>query len=187
MADATLHQRLRVETAPAHEALERELDWQAQVATLTGYRALLGRLHGFHAVWEPAIAEALADGDFFEDRRRLAALGHDLAFLGLSGAEIGRLPQAQALSLTGPAGAMGALYVLEGSTLGGRVIGKHITAVHGLLGDGLAYYSGHGNRTGAMWAAFRSRLDSFEGEADAVVAAATETFDALRIWLVPGR
>jgi heme oxygenase len=78
---------------------------------------------------------------------------------------------------------MGALYVLEGSTLGGRVIGRHIAATHGLTGEGLAYYAGHGTRTGAMWSAFRARLDGFDGEGEAVVAAANETFDAMRVWL----
>jgi heme oxygenase (biliverdin-IX-beta and delta-forming) len=183
MSDPTLHLRLRAATAPAHEALERELDWQARVATLPGYRGLLARLHGFHATWEPAIGAALGDGDFFDPRRRMAALRDDLAFLGLPEAEIGNLPRAQPLTLAGPAAAMGALYVLEGSTLGGRVIGRHIGAVHGLSGEGLAYYSGHGPRTGALWAAFRARLDTFGGEGEAVMSAANGTFDAMRVWL----
>ncbi len=185
MAETTLHLRLRAATASAHEALERDLGWEARVATLNGYRDLLGRLHGFHAGWEPAIGAALGDGAFFDPRRRLAALGDDLAFLGLTAPEIAGLSRAQALVLAGPASAMGALYVLEGSTLGGRVIGRHIAAVHGLGGEGLAYYSGHGTRTGAMWSAFRARLDSFGGEGDAVVAAANDTFDAMRVWLTP--
>lgn len=80
---------------------------------------------------------------------------------------------------------MGALYVLEGSTLGGRMIGRHITATHGLTGEGLAYYSGHGPRTGSMWLAFRARLDTFDGDAAQVVSAANGTFDAMRAWLAP--
>ena len=183
MSDTTLHLRLRAATASAHAALERDLGWEARVATLGGYRDLLGRLHGFHAAWEPAIGAALDDGAFFESRRRLAALGDDLAFLGLTEPEIGGLPWARPIALAGPAPAMGALYVLEGSTLGGRVIGRHIAAAHGLGGEGLAYYSGPGARTGAMWSAFRARLDSFDGEGEAVVAAANDTFDAMRRWL----
>lgn len=186
MSDTTLHLRLRAATASAHEALERDLGWEARVSTLAGYRDLLGRLHGFHATWEPAIGAALDDGAFFDARRRVAALGDDLAFLGLTEADIGGLPQARPILLADPASAMGALYVLEGSTLGGRVIGRHIAAAHGLGGEGLAYYSGHGPRTGAMWSAFRARLDTFDGEGESVVAAANETFDAMRLWLTPG-
>jgi heme oxygenase len=183
MTDVTLHLRLRAATATAHEALERDLDWQARVGTLPGYRSLLARLHGFHTTWEPAIGAALDDGAFFDPRRRVAALAQDLAFLGLSPEGIDGLPHALPIPLDGPAAAMGALYVLEGSTLGGRVIGRHIAAAHGLTDGGLAYYSGHGPRTGAMWSSFRARLDAFDGEAVAVVAAANATFDAMRMWL----
>lgn len=183
MSDSNLHLRLRAATAPAHEALERDLDWQARVSSLAGYRGLLARLRGFHAAWEPVIGTALSDGAFFDPRRRLDALDRDLAFLGLSAEDIAGLDRARSLSLDGPATAMGALYVLEGSTLGGRVIGRHIGATHGLTGEGLAYYSGHGARTGAMWAAFRARLDGYEEESEAVVAAANGTFDAMRVWL----
>lgn len=185
MSHANLHLRLREATASAHAALERELDWEARVATMAGYRGLLARLHGFHSAWEPAIGASLADGAFFDPRCRLEALGRDLAFLGLSPESIGELPRSHPIALPGPAAAMGALYVLEGSTLGGRVIGRHIAATHGFTGDGLAYYSGHGARTGAMWSAFRTRLDTFDGEGEAVVAAANDTFDAMRRWLTP--
>jgi heme oxygenase len=185
MPDETLHLRLRIATAPAHAALEQDLDWMARVATMEGYRGLLARLHGFHRAWEPAIGAALADGMFFDPRRREAALARDLGVLGLSPEGIGGLPRALPIPLAGPAAAMGALYVLEGSTLGGRVIGRHIAATHGLTGEGLAYYTAHGARTGAMWSAFRTRLDTFDGQAAEVVAAANGTFDAMREWLTP--
>lgn len=183
MPDATLHLRLRAATAPAHAALERDLGWEARVASLAGYRGLLVRLYGFHSAWEPAIGTALADGAFFDPRRRLAALSRDLAFLGLSAEGIDGLARPRPITLDRAATAMGALYVLEGSTLGGRVIGRHIAATHGLTGGGLAYYSAHGARTGAMWAAFRDRLDAYDGDGEAVVAAANDTFDAMRAWL----
>lgn len=181
-----LHARLRAETSPAHLALEDALDWRTRVATRAGYRDLLGRLHGFHAVWEPAIGQALADDPFFDARRRLAALDADLHHLGLSPGAIAVLPRPEAVAIAGPAAAMGALYVLEGSTLGGRMIGRHIAALHGIDGDGLAYYRAHGPRTGAMWSAFRAALDDLSGdpvaEADAL-ASAVAAFDGMRLWL----
>ncbi len=183
MTDGPLHLLLRQATAPAHVALEHELDWAPRVATREGYRSLLARLYGFHRSWEPAIGAALSDGAFFDARRRVAALARDLAFLGLPPERIDGLPTAPAPALPGPAAAMGALYVLEGSTLGGKVIGRHVAATHGFAEDGLAYYTAHGPRTGAMWGAFRSRLDTYGGEAGTVVAAANGTFDAMRRWL----
>ncbi|MBY0254738.1 MAG: biliverdin-producing heme oxygenase, partial [Methylobacterium organophilum] len=139
-----LHARLRAATDPAHRALEVSLDWQARVATLDGYRDLLGRLYGFHAVWEAAIGSGLADEPFLAPRRRLALLAADLDHLGLRPDAVAALPRPAAPALHGPAAATGALYVLEGSTLGGQLIGRHIAGLHGFSGAGLAYYRAHG-------------------------------------------
>lgn len=178
-----LHARLRAATGPAHAALERDLDWQARVATLTGYRGLLARLHGFHAAWEPAIGAALADAAFLDPRRRLALLAEDLAGLGLPPAAIDALPRPSPAPIADAASALGALYVLEGSTLGGRVIARHVARVHGADAP-CAYYRAHGSRGGAMWTAFRGRLDAVpEAGAPAAAAAAVATFEALGRWL----
>ncbi|KAB1074789.1 biliverdin-producing heme oxygenase [Methylobacterium planeticum] len=181
----SLHQHLRAATAAAHQDLERSLDWEARVATLAGYRDLLARFRGFHGVYEPAIGAALADEAFFAPRRRLARLDADLSDLGLD-ARLD-LPGPPAPRLDGPDAAIGALYVLEGSTLGGQMIGRRIAALHGFdAATGCRYYLAHGNRTGAMWSAFRTHLDSLAAGPDAeaaAVAAANATFEALRLWL----
>ncbi|MBB2962054.1 biliverdin-producing heme oxygenase [Methylobacterium sp. R2-1] len=183
MSDS-LHARLREATAAAHEALERDLDWEARVATLAGYRTLLVRLRGFHAAYEPAIGAALADAPFFDPRRRLPALDADLHALG--GAVPGTLPAPTAPRLEGPGAALGALYVLEGSTLGGGVIGRHVARLHG-EGVPLAYYAGRGRATGPLWREFRERLDGLpEAQAAAAFAAGIATFEAMRGWLVSG-
>lgn len=182
----SLHARLRAATDPAHRALEDDLDWRARVATLPGYRALLERLYGFHAAWEPAIGLGLADEPFLGPRRRLALLAADLDHLGLVQEAIAALPRPASPTLEGTAAATGALYVLEGSTLGGQLIGRHIAGLHGFSGDGLAYYRAHGAGAGAMWAAFRARLETFAEDPAAeaaLIAAAVTTFAALRVWL----
>ncbi|KQT61157.1 heme oxygenase [Methylobacterium sp. Leaf456] len=178
-----LHIRLRAATAEPHEALERDLDWQGKVATLPGYRALLARLRGFHAAYEPAIALGLSDEAFFAPRRRLAALDADLSALGLDFFARTALPAPPAPRLEGEGAAMGALYVLEGSTLGGLVIGRHVGGLHG---DGvpLAYYSGRGREAGPLWRTFRERLDGLASTQEgAAFAAGVATFEAMRVWL----
>lgn len=191
-----LHLRLRIATGPAHQALEDSLDWRMRVSTLPGYRALLERLYGFHAAWEPAIGAALADEPFLAPRRRLSRLAADLDHLGLAPGALAALPRpgrpggAGGPILEGPAAATGALYVLEGSTLGGKVIGRHIAALHGFSEAGLAYYRAHGAAAGSMWAAFRARLESFADDPAAEAAltgAAVTTFAAMRAWLSPTR
>ncbi|CAO4176031.1 Biliverdin-producing heme oxygenase [Methylorubrum populi] len=183
----SLHARLREATAEAHAALERDLDWEARVATLSGYRDLLGRLRGFHASYEPAIAAALAEAAFFDPRRRLMALDADLRTLSLDGTALDALPMPARPRLDGPGAALGALYVLEGSTLGGTVIGRHVACLHGDTVP-LAYYAGRGRATGPLWRSFRQRLDDLpETAGQAAFAAGIATFEAMRHWLVTGR
>lgn len=182
----TLHARLRAATAEAHDALERDLDWQGRVATLDGYRVLLARLRGFHAVYEPAIATGLSDETFLAPRRRLAALDADLSALGLDAAARAALPAPPAPRLAGEGAAFGALYVLEGSTLGGLVIGRHVGGLHG-EGVPLAYYAGRGREAGPLWRTFRERLDGLAaGQEAAAFAAGVATFEAMRVWLTTG-
>ncbi len=186
MSAGDLHRRLRGATAGAHAALERDLGWERRVATRAGYAALLARLRGFHAAYEPAIGAALADDGFLAPRLRLARLDADLVHLGLAPEAPAALARPLPIRLDGPAAALGALYVLEGSTLGGQLIGRHVAGLHGLGIDGLRYYRAHGPETGRMWSAFRARLDGFAGEPAAeaaLTAAAVATFEALRVWL----
>ena len=74
----------------------------------------------------------------------------------------------------------GALYVLEGSTLGGRFIARHVEEVLGLHpGQGDLYFRGHGDQTGALWrettALIADLPECYEG---IVIEAAKRTFKA---------
>ncbi|GEP12082.1 biliverdin-producing heme oxygenase [Methylobacterium gnaphalii] len=181
-----LHARLRAATADAHQALEDELQWEARTATLDGYCSLLALMRGFHAGFEPAIGRALNDEAFFAPRRRLHSLDADLTCLGLDPAAIAALSAITPITLTSPASAYGALYVLEGSTLGGQVIGRSIIERHGpAVEAACSYYRGHGRDTGRMWNAFRARLDAMDG--DEALEAGIATFDALRLWVTAPR
>ena len=184
----SLHARLRDATGPAHRRLEDELDWEARTATLAGYRDLLGRFRGFHAVYEPAIAVALDDPGLLAGRMRVELLDADLRVLGMDAASIAALPCPPRPGLANAAQALGALYVLEGSTLGGQVIGRSISRRLGAQAAGaLAYYGGHGRETAARWRGFLEELESAcaaPAAQDQAIATAIDTFDALRRWLV---
>ncbi len=78
------------------------------------------------------------------------------------------------------AGFMGALYVMEGSTLGGRFIARHVEQVLGLEpGRGDAYFQGHGEATGSLWRETTAAIAEVpEAQAEVVIAAAKRTFAA---------
>ena len=77
------------------------------------------------------------------------------------------------------------LYVFEGATLGGQIIGRHLR--DGLRidrGNGAAFFGGYGDETGAMWMRFSRHVDTSSIiDTEAAVGAAVETFEKLQVWL----
>ena len=54
---------------------------------------------------------------------------------------------------------LGAMYVIEGSTLGGQYIARHAEEMLKLApGEGNAYFRGYGEQTGSMWRSFKAVL-----------------------------
>jgi heme oxygenase (biliverdin-IX-beta and delta-forming) len=183
-------ERLKRETRGAHDRLEAGLDLLQAPLGRDRFVRLLERFWGFHAIWEPAVGRALADDAFLEPRLKLHKLEADLFALGRTPDEIARLPRcfeaAQLAPLARrPAAALGTLYVLEGSTLGGQVISRALKTAPWLPPGGLAYFDPYGPRTGAMWRDFRDyAAHRSTPAADAeMLAAAKATFERLRRWL----
>ena len=187
-------QKLKAATRAEHDAIEIALDLMAPGLGLIDYQRRLQRYHGFYAPIEPLIAAA-ADwprwGMDISARIKTPWLAADLACLAgrdaLDEAASEMLPVCSTLPpLDTAAAAFGCLYVLEGATLGGRVISRQIERGLGLDATcGARFFHGYGERTGAMWKAFRASLGAFadtsSGE-DQVVASAIATFTALRVW-----
>jgi len=172
---------LRQSTAQRHAAIEQLLALDAPFG-LDHYGRILCGFEAFLSVWEPALARALPSQlrPWFLSRCRGELARRDLASLGLP-----RLPAPAPahLFLPGLPAALGSLYVLEGSALGGQVIARQVARDHGLGPlDGAAYFNGWGARTGAMWREFQQVLQAHEpgpqGRAQAC-ASAQATFDGL--------
>lgn len=156
------------------------------LATPAGYSAAMRAMHGFHSAWEPRIwanrdLEAL--GLRAAERLKLPLLNRDLATIGVS-------PAQPACPDPGPLGvpeALGALYVLEGATLGGQIILRRIKVPLRLsVEKGGAYYYGYGSRTGDQWKLFGEAVQRWvdrNGSGDRVVDAAADCFTAFVEWL----
>lgn len=151
----TALERLREATRESHETLEARLDVLGRMATLDGRKALAERFHALHAGMEAALAPHLAEiADLdFAARRRTPLLEADLQALGARASD-----PIQVETIGSRAEALGFFYVLEGSSLGGRVIGKQ-AAARGLDMMGMSFLNPYGERTGEYWKGFLAVLD----------------------------
>jgi heme oxygenase len=184
-------QRLRAETRAEHEALEGHIDLLGRPWSMDFYRRLLEKFYGFYAVIEPPLfsrPEWQPLGVDVGKRLKLPLLVEDLKFLGLGEAEIEELPRcANAPSIATFPQALGAAYVLEGSTLGGQIITRHLKKELGVeVGRGISFFMSYGAEVGPMWRQFTSVLDSFDGDAGEmaeIVDTAGATFRTFDEWL----
>lgn len=183
--------RLRAETRTAHVRLEGDLALLGAPVGVARYRLLLERFYGFHAVLEPRLDAWHRDEPLLDwpPRRKLPLLGADLASLGNRPDAIAGLPRcAEVPQISSTADALGVLYVVEGATLGGRLIVEHLTGA-GVGAGAVAFFSSYGLHIGRRWHRWRHVTTAWVGEdrgrGDAVVAAAGCTFDVLSRWLAP--
>jgi heme oxygenase (biliverdin-IX-beta and delta-forming) len=183
----SLLQRLKSETAKAHDRIEEAFDLEAVTRSMSTYRNLLGRLYGFHAVWEPLAEVALADPEFFRQRRKVTLLETDLRDLGMGSDGFARLPLCDpTVTMRTPAEAWGSMYVVEGATLGGVVIARYVERRLGLNRyNGCHFFRCYGTDVRPMWTSYGAKLLARcrPAEEDAVVAAACRTFETLHYWL----
>lgn len=182
-----LLQRLKSETALAHDRIEQAFDLQARTSSKSAYRDLLARLYGFHAVWEPRVQAVLPDPELFRGRQKTGHLIDDLRALGMADCDIGELPLCRSLMpLHSSAEAIGSMYVIEGSTLGGAIIARHVERGLGCdRRNGCSYFRCYGEDVGPMWKTFGAKLLLLcrRGESDAVIASANRTFEVLQAWI----
>jgi heme oxygenase len=187
--------RLKAATHARHQLLERRSPLLDPALTLGRYRETLAALHAYYRPLEARLA-ALPDwGDVELDlavRWKTPLLARDLDALGLGAAERDARPACAVLpSVRDCAHGLGCLYVLEGATLGGRVVMRRlaerlpVTPVH--CG---AFLSGYGEQTGPMWARFGAVVTDFaarhagvRGVETSIVAAARTAFSTLTRWM----
>lgn len=185
---ATVLHRLRHETRDQHDAIERTLMLMDEGLSGDQYRQRLEQFHGFYQPVEARMfghASPLAGALQLAPRRKTPLLVADLATLG--GCAATHLPVCADLPPLGSAAEhFGCMYVLEGASLGGVLISRHIhKALRVTPASGGSFFYGYGERTGAMWQEFRSAITAFSLESDdhdAIVASARATFETLQRW-----
>ncbi|MFO1126442.1 MAG: biliverdin-producing heme oxygenase [Methylocystis sp.] len=174
---------LRAATGAIHRRLHRHPGLAAAARGAIGlddYRQLLMRLYGFHRAFENVSASA-------RGRLRLAAgsradlIALDLAALGTLPADLSRLPLCTLRRPSGETAALGALYVVEGSALGGALIAEALAPV---VGEARRFFLGCPKRRDS-WPTLLARIETLTPGAQRTiaVAAAVETFQIFEEWM----
>ena len=177
-----LHGALRNATADVHARLHEHSGLAAVAAgriDAAGYRRLLLRLYGFYLPFEAAAGlDPLRSGWLASDLAVLDTPQWQFAEAGFCSA-LPRLDSAEAV--------LGAMYVVEGSALGGRGLARHLADLTGAGSlAGRRFFASDGADTGRAWRAFADRLRLVPHNPAiqrTVVAAAVATFCCFETWL----
>ncbi|TRZ98546.1 MAG: hypothetical protein D4R84_03495 [Rhodocyclaceae bacterium] len=163
----SLHQLLRTRTHAAHERLNQHplLEGLTQPGyPLRSYWLVLSACYHFYCAMESLIesaSEQSKTGFDYVPRRKLGWLHQDLIdsfHIDPEDAFWRPTREFQPIRIEDQADLVGALYVIEGATLGGQVISRHIQA--GQLGvsaeHGGRFFHGYGEQTASRWNEFLS-------------------------------
>ena len=186
---------LKKNTYPEHQAAEKKMILALKkLETQEDYIRMLSWLYSFYAPLEDRIRQYVTE-DTLPDITKRCRAGYILEDIKQSGETAGEIGEITANKITSAPEkdlpiidsadrALGALYVLEGSTLGGRIIAGMITRQLGPTA-GNSYFNSYGAETENMWQSFKDFLDqprSAEQQA-AIIDAAKETFITFKNWI----
>lgn len=182
--------KLRTATRAEHEALEQDMFPLIQgITDAKTYGQLLQLFYGYYQPLEKDIepyGAALLDD--YAQRRKVQWIRNDLLAMDLPQDGI-RIDKYNPV-VDSRAAAMGALYVMEGSTLGGKIICKTIRENLGLPDhNGLSFFNGYGAETGSKWKTFLQVLDGFSEtpEEETIVQSARAVFAGFSRWISDNR
>lgn len=193
MQSSLFLQKLRSETTVAHHALEENPAAKILMTTNVTLEALhhylkcmYGFVSGFEKVVFPILEHSLPQ---LNERRKTQLLEGDLH---QSIEEKDNFPVMPSSVLTtqynNHSKAWGGMYVLEGSTLGGQIITRHLRTI---LGEGIekktTYLTPYGLQTGVMWKNFLhyfSEAATFTCDEDEIIDSAVQTFSLIDNWIV---
>lgn len=158
---------LKDTTAADHEALERlplSVSVTNPAVTLKDYSNYLEHMWPFVQDLEENIYPLLiAIVPDIDQRRKRSLILEDLHVLGAHIPRFFSWPFTSVTEKITTPFALGIMYVMEGSTLGGKFIGNNIQQALGYNAEsGAQYFAGYGAATGSMWKAFLGYLSHYQ-------------------------
>lgn len=181
-------EELKKSTLVEHAELEKKLVlWIKNIRDVSGYADLLKLMYGFYKPLQdsffPLVSHGAGGTDF--SLRISELIINDLHHVDPGpDHEIplcSNIPEINTI-----ASSMGAMYVTEGSTLGGKIITKmisrqlNISPVHGF-----SFFNAYGDETLAKWEKFKEILNMprSDNERIEMISTAKKTFSAFKIWI----
>ncbi|KQR92491.1 heme oxygenase [Chryseobacterium sp. Leaf180] len=158
----TVSEYLKQNTAHYHDAAEEKFNSKkifSKTFTLEDYRKMIGSNHKMLHDSEDEIFEMLTEKFGkklqLEDRRKLSLIEKDADSLKLP-----KLKEDSDLKFENEYEALGAMYVIEGSTLGGNVIAKQLSKTEGFEEVTFHFFGCYRENIGAMWKNFKEVMDA---------------------------
>jgi len=182
----TLPEKLKSGTQTEHAQLEKQLVGKMKAIRGTvDYISLLKLFYGFFHPLEKEMLNWLHKGNMpdVEERRKSTEILNDIRALG---GQTESMQESDSLPpITSYLQALGAAYVLEGSTLGGTVIAGMMRKQLAKEDDGgLSFFQGYGENTREMWRKFNEYLLAVQSPEDQeiVLTAARDSFLSFKKW-----
>lgn len=178
----TVSEYLKENTAVYHDAAEKLFNSKkifSKTFTLEDYKKIIHTnylmlLHSENKIFKKLsnYSEVLQ----LVDRIKLPLIEKDMKGLLLE-----KVAAGSELELTSQHEALGAMYVIEGSTLGGNVIAKQLSKTEGFDGVTFNFFGCYHENTGAMWKNFKETLDAevHENNYDEVLSGARKLYTFL--------
>ncbi|MEO3408570.1 biliverdin-producing heme oxygenase [Mucilaginibacter sp. CAU 1740] len=184
-----LHEKIKQATASLHDKLEQNM-FVGQIMdgslTFEQYLIILHLNYGIHLAVEGflfgGLSSELQHKLDIPNRIKLPALIKDLEEINTSMSSDIEGPPPNYIDLSSDASILGAMYVLEGATLGGNVIVKRLKTNEHLQPRNLNYhyYQVYGDQLGPKWKQFLEVLNDIpEAEHQAAINSAVRLFEQM--------
>jgi heme oxygenase len=178
-----INEQLKDSTQASHQALEKRMVAVIKnIRTRQDYVNFLKLMYGYYSALERRVQEYVSEMEIGK-RRKAERLLEDISYFESTSTPdlCKELPP-----ISSHAEALGAMYVMEGSTMGGKIIARMIEGQAGINGpSGFSFFNGYGEETGKMWEEFKLFLNRPHDEIEKLnlILTANRTFRTFYNWI----
>lgn len=178
-----INEQLKDSTQASHQALEKKMvSIIKKIRTRQDYVNFLKLMYGYYSALERRVQEYVSEMEIGK-RRKAERLLDDISYFESTATPdlCKELPP-----ISSHAEALGAMYVMEGSTMGGKIIARMIEGQAGINGpSGFSFFNGYGEETGKMWEEFKLFLNRPFDELEKLnlILTANRTFRTFYNWI----